>query len=343
MGVVNLSHVLTAQELLKRWPAVTEDELATDCLAAFLNDVDREVRFPSAYLHQKTLQSPEGNIYVCKAGMIAPDIKRDSGSFEIVEVNWKDGRLGGISKGIVFDLDEVKGYEEKFPEYRYLIVKDENMPDQDDSKLEEWISCDSLAARWKCSPFDVVDILSDDLLRLDGERSYNTTDYDALSGFRVHRVDLMRFEIAYAERIAFLSGTVNFGSDLMAKAEKALGESLSSPYQAIEGLLKLFDGGNEMTEEEVQAEQKSRPTKSPARIRDYTNRMPGIVKGVLDVKEKWDKTNSFQIKNSGFSEGELREIAPQIKNKELLKAFKHALADAGIKVHFSRSPRPTQA
>lgn len=62
------------------------------------------------------------------------------------------------------------------------------------ASADNWVSCDTLAERWGCSPFDVIDVLEKQGLRFRRSFGDGVPDIHHLQEAQVHVVDLRRWE-----------------------------------------------------------------------------------------------------------------------------------------------------
>lgn len=264
----------------------------------------------------------DGEVYLC-CGLPTYDI---------------NGEISECADQMYFDkikIDALKSGKEIIPQLHWKATS-QNVQAPSEASPDHWISCDTLPSRWKCSPFDVVEAIEKKGLlgRLNAFSPEISLEHKTLDNFSVHSRDLAGFEELNTK---YLSASPYLR--MVAKAEAVLGKSSLMPSEAIAGLLERLEAqGKENTS--PQAKGHVHAAKAPATVKDYSARMPGIVKAVLDVKKVWDdKDSGGLIRQCGFSEKELLNIAPNIKNKTLRKSFKYALNDCGIKVHLDRKPR----
>jgi hypothetical protein len=184
---VRLPNVIDPVELLRRWPGVSEDELAA---------MAKKNTIP-AYHQQKRLESPDGQQYsFCTPGA-KPWVHRED---ETVYYDWGN---------IVFDPADVSRLEKQQPELKWLVPgiespsKSDQQAKQDDS---EWVQCDTLARRWGWSPFDVLGILGPNKGQLRYHHPHSTyppSSPEGLSDAYVHTVDLVRWEAEKGIRACF--------------------------------------------------------------------------------------------------------------------------------------------
>lgn len=178
---IRLAHVLDAMDLLHRWPGVSEGELAA---------MIKEKTLP-AYWQKKRLKAPNGQVLsFCTPGAKPwMQMQGDTASYD-----WDD---------IVFDTVDVERLEEQHTELTWPVpeIDSTSKSDQQAEQNEsEWVQCDTLAKRWGWSPFDVVTLLNSGLIPF--KNFWNHEPYvDCLNEFSIHQVDLLRWEIANAEKI----------------------------------------------------------------------------------------------------------------------------------------------
>lgn len=179
---IRLTDIIYCDDLLRRWPGVSEDELAAIIKGHTL----------PCYTQHKRLKAPDGQeISFCTKG------GKPWGQWqgEIAYYDWGS---------IVFETADVERFEIDRPELKWPIIKDEEqMPHQDQWECEkEWINCDTLAARWGWSPFDVVELLDSGVLRYNIHfGSWWEPLVSNLRGISVHIIDLQAWETENAEKI----------------------------------------------------------------------------------------------------------------------------------------------
>lgn len=182
---VRIAEVIDAVDLLRRWPGVTEGELAK---------MVREKSFP-AFLQQKRLVSPDGQqVSFCTSGA-TPWEQRQG------DETWYDWG------NIVFGMEDVERLEKRHPELTWPVAGAESQAESDPRAEQEgldWVRCDTLAKRWGWSPFDVLGILGPNKGQLRYHLPYSNyppSNPDELSNGYVHVVDLVRWELDNAKKI----------------------------------------------------------------------------------------------------------------------------------------------
>ncbi|WP_155887695.1 hypothetical protein [Paucidesulfovibrio longus] len=270
-------------------------------LVAMTNPDSLDVPFLKGYKHIKTLvQDDNVELHICCDDAATPYV------FEIgptVQIRWEDNDPEQISKGIIFDFNAVESIEMDNPTFKAKIKKV-----KEKTKKHEWISCATLPERWECSPDDVIDIIEKHTPTIHPDYPNTYLSYETLSCFNIYGIDLLKFEEQYDQEISQFSYT--------------------PPHRR-----------NAPTPNQV-SPIASQTTSRPATIKDYRERMPSIVSGVLAIKRQWDSSGeNSPIRKFGFIEPELWELAPAVKDKTLRAAFKQALNDSGITVWLKRGPR----
>lgn len=195
MSSVTLDRIIPAEELLRRWPGLVEEELAD-----ILNFAEEGEPVLRAYWHDKTLIKPDNSrIHVCTDCSPEPSTQTDG------DTTYFDWGGNEVSLGIVFDLSTVEQKENLHPEFLYLVARNgEQLEDSAEPSAGHWINCDTLADSWGCSPSDVVEAINKKGLNLDAHYPGDFFQYDTLDRFSVHSVDLAKFEHKHAEYLESL-------------------------------------------------------------------------------------------------------------------------------------------
>lgn len=158
-----------AKDLLARWPGIEEFEL-------------------SALMDENILQG---------YSVIAPMKSDNNKTHYRCSVGGSAIRISDehMWQKTCFNVDDVEMIESK----RWYYKK--SRPEEDKSESDqEWISCDSLSVRWGWSPFDVVALLTSGEIQF--KNYWNHEPYvDGLNEFSIHKVDLLRWEAANADKI----------------------------------------------------------------------------------------------------------------------------------------------
>ena len=180
---LRLSDSIDAIDLLRRWPGVTEEELAT---------MTKDETLP-AYWEAKRLKNPEGAIVSFCTGGAKP------------AEHWQGNETLYDWDKLIFRLFDVEEMERENEHYKWIPQGAEGQeisPPDNDEPEDEWISCNALAERWGWSPFDVQALLYANELRFRRHYGhYGAPDVDDLGDASVHRVDLQRWEAENADRI----------------------------------------------------------------------------------------------------------------------------------------------
>ncbi len=242
-----IDRLITIGSLLKRWPGMRDEDIVSHMRPTPFDDDS----ILNGYLHIKTLRGQDGKpIHYCEATPVFPRSWMNGNG---VSFDWSGG--SEISLGIVFDLDDVERMESLHPEFRNAII----LPDEilqivepTQSGAGYWINCDTLADRWKCSPFDVVEAIDEKGLNLDAAYGNPLFRHDTLDNFSVHSVDLAKFEHEHAEYLesfkppqepshANIDTLSNLFSDQKerAEAEKLLAQA--DAIRDVEQLQKIID------------------------------------------------------------------------------------------------------
>lgn len=180
-GLVFLPDVITAEALLHRWSGVTDVDLAGMLKAQ---------RLCGYWSLMKQMNSAGEVFHKCRPD--ARPYEHSSGSDTYYD--WGS---------IVFKVEDVARLEKANEHFTWPRVEEDDQPhlsQAEEDAAQEWISCDTLAERWGCSPFDVIDVLKQGL-RFRRSFGIGLPSIHELQEAQVHAVDLGRWELENAAKI----------------------------------------------------------------------------------------------------------------------------------------------
>jgi|GEM_PF-4107144 len=188
---VSLNSVLTASQLLKRWPGCLEDELYRMVKSQKLK----------SYFHIKTLQNEAGErLFFCRGGNNVPHVRYEG---DFTEYYWYEEPY---QLGIVFDVNDVEATEKQHPEFFWKPVaphSEVEKAQQDD----EWIPADEVRRELELSPSKMVDELESERLETDKEEDFRRHRKNVsfphenpfftvamLTSLKIHRTSLSEYQ-----------------------------------------------------------------------------------------------------------------------------------------------------
>jgi hypothetical protein len=162
---VLLFEVVTAVELLFRWPGLLEIELS---------QMIANRQPPPLWLRKIQISDDGKKVYVCDEG--------GDGNFPYM--------------GVVFREEDVKRLEEQNPRLKWPVVErnEQPRPLNDWNAESEWISCSILPDRFGWSPFDVLDLLMRGELRYRSSTNNKISNISELRLAEVYRAELFEWE-----------------------------------------------------------------------------------------------------------------------------------------------------
>ncbi len=211
-----------------------------------------------------------------------------------------------------------------------------------ESNPDEWISAEEVRKQLGLSPYDFCELLDTNHLQTDRAReqqeSWQQPGCSQSPYFDEEEIETLRIHVSYYRSYCEHLGLEK--SLLPPRKHTPPNNSLYPLVLAENKKLRTQNTELKARLEELEGQEStSSETPAKARVRDYTERIPEIVKATLFVYEYWKASDEdSQIKKYGFTDGEIEAISGTVK--EFRTAIKKALPDQDIKVWLKNNSRP---
>ena len=177
---IDFERIVSLDDLLRRWPNASENRIIELCKSRKENG---DLVLRAGFLQQSFKKATGEHVYRCQGSVRAKEIPGQGWCFVRSE------------QDIVFDERAIEEVENNFdPEVAWKPIN----ASEHSLVMGDWIGCDTLAGRWGCSPFDVVNTIEEKGLNIDAHYEKTWFRHDTLGDFSVHSVDLAKFEHEHA-------------------------------------------------------------------------------------------------------------------------------------------------